>query len=434
MQFLQWSASLGLLLIFLVVPFSGCTTLDRRNDFFLSQPLWESKKLLLTSKQVPTRSGIATNGRTLPDLLKIVANDAPGLAMLGQQVFRVELERSGAREAVLQAIQASFDGTQKYILTYDSEPLPPQLASLPVTKAFIGERLESHLRTLPGFSAEDSLQSSIPDRLTLGDFRDFADTLAKTSLYPYQTTPEAEVAPRTKQFTVCKDEKRLTWQCLFVTYLTAFYNGAFVDRNGGTYTKPKIGLTITNETITAFAAVFIEATMDFAIIDARHWKAPIVYTSATDVRTIQWHTKGNNKPTLVDVAIKFGGVDPAKPEWGYVIQEAKNGIGMNPTKLCVARLLGGEAGDAAQSLTGSAVRFFGGTNIGFVVLGKFSFGDNETLARVIDTLLENFPRRLTEGALQHVLYEIDFSKPEANKILASLISVAESLAGCKEND
>jgi hypothetical protein len=387
--------------------------------------LWESTTLLGAQR---AHGGAPETRRlsTFPDVLEALAQDAPGLSLLAHQVFGERTER-----AMPPRVTAVLARSTR-LLAHDAEPFPPNLADLNVMKFIVGAAVHQRVSATYGpEAAAELIRGRVPKKLTLGDFRRFARELARSALHAYQSTAAAIASLRDAKLKVCRSDGRLTWQCLFGSYLVAYYNGGFVDRNGGTYSKPKLGMTISNETITSFTAILIEAAIDFSMLEASRWKAPIIYTLDVSNNPV-WVTKDRKRPTLVDVVVNAQGQSPDRPRLPFVIEEAaRAGSGMSKSKLCVARALGGQAGDGAQALSGSTVRLFGGADLGFVLMGKFSFGDNETLTRLVDTVVETLARRLTEGAVQHLLYDADAKNPAVSDVLKATLTVAEWIDGCK---
>jgi hypothetical protein len=278
------------------------------------------------------------------------------------------------------------------------------------------------------------LPVSIPEKLSLKDFQDFGDSVSTALVRPYQSIGGVPTADKGKAFGCNPADKKMTMQCLLMTYMMAYFNGNFVDRNGGTYSKPKLGFTISNETIAGSVSVFLEALFDYSIIDGKVGAAPIVYIEDGPAPTKpKWLTKGNNAPTLAGIATGIGAVDPSNsnlPLLEKVVENVKAGR-MDAGRLCVVRFLGGAAGDAAQPITGAVVRALGGANIGVSfglgALGKFSLGDNDTLTKLVDTVVEFLPRRSTELAAMNVLYGVI---PDSGALRQAL-DVAALVPGCR---
>lgn len=72
--------------------------------------------------------------------------------------------------------------------------------------------------------------------------------------------------------------------------------------------------------------------------------------------------------------------------------------GIDGLELKGIRYLSGLASDQSKVLSGLAIRAFGDLEIGFAVGGHFSFGDNDTLAKVLDTIFEVASKRIVEAS------------------------------------
>ncbi len=56
------------------------------------------------------------------------------------------------------------------------------------------------------------------------------------------------------------------------------------------------------------------------------------------------------------------------------------------------------------------VRTFGGIDIGFVIVGRVSVGDNDTLAKIVETIVGVTVQRGSEMFTSHVLYDVTYVK------------------------
>ena len=93
------------------------------------------------------------------------------------------------------------------------------------------------------------------------------------------------------------------------------------------------------------------------------------------------------------------------------VQEDPQKEGISEQKLCITHEIAGISGDAAQGFSGTILRLFGGGSGGIAFLnGKVSIGDNQTLAKVIDTFLENVAKRVTEIFVSTILYKLTYNE------------------------
>jgi hypothetical protein len=211
---------------------------------------------------------------------------------------------------------------------------------------------------------------------------------------------------------------------LLAAYLSAYFSGTFVDRNGGTYAKPTFGTTIPDATITGFAVVMLEALIDEEVLlNSKCVYYPIYYTVTKD--KVSFLTNGNKVPTLAKVIYQVhqGGntnYNPSSYNLDRIVVNVppdpagKQGKETNATqKLAIIRYFGGLTGSAAQVGSGLIVGGIGGLNVGLpVVLGKLSFGDNKVLSNLVETAVETIGRGLTEAAVSNALGGPDQPPPE----------------------
>jgi hypothetical protein len=226
-----------------------------------------------------------------------------------------------------------------------------------------------------------------------------------------------------------------TWEGIAYTYFVAYFSDEFVDRNGGAFGRPKLGIKITNETLVAFITVGLESIYDYAILRSEIIKNPVVWKSDENKKEL-WQTAGGKKPTLVTVTQMLQGktVDDPTLEYKGVVERLKKDTekGISKRKLELIRLLSGYAGDISGSLSDLIIREFGGINIGFVVFGRFSVGDNDTLAKLIQTIIGITAHRSTESFVATYLYDI--TRPDEKMRIPQCVnksSVERLLGACE---
>ena len=161
-------------------------------------------------------------------------------------------------------------------------------------------------------------------------------------------------------------------------YLTAYYDPddqkGFVNREGTVFKRPEIKYSIGNDVITVVVGIFFEGLFDFLL------DTPVYIDNVCKFQTLD-----GNEPSAH--RFKF-----AKSE--TIVDQGKEGI--ETRELKAIRYLSGFAGDQSKALSGAAYRAFGGVDIGFVLGGKFSFGDNDTVAKMLDTVFEIVSKRIVE--------------------------------------
>lgn len=411
MQRLLFTCSL---LVFTLL-WSGCTRVSLRDHVFASQPIMEAEKLQTLRVIEATQTS-----RSLPTVSAVNMDEAPGLALLVHQVLGRPITFSPASRGFGKTTTDSkpykndfnglriTEGDNPEVLSfgvgdaiaYDDFPLSPTVASLDVTKAIVRSMEVAYLRA----NGKDS--EKLEDmKLSRCDFEDFAKEVLKT-IQALELGSSIDGIDRTKKLALAEANSKIRLDGLLLAYLTAYYKGEFVDRTGGYSQKPKIGLTITNETITGFLHVIIEALADFAILDSEKLRVPIIYEGKETTPNPTFVNASGKTPTLATYAMKLHGSNVPFIKYGIEPKKRNDQIGISSEKLDYIRLASGLAADASQSLTGALVRLLGGANLGFVVMGKLSFGDNETTVKAIDTIVEGASMRVTEAFVSHILYGV----------------------------
>ena len=160
-------------------------------------------------------------------------------------------------------------------------------------------------------------------------------------------------------------------------YLSTYYSDAkngFVNREGAVFKRPEIKNSIGNDVITAVIAISMEGLFDGLL------STPVYVDDAN-----KFQTSEGREPSVH--RYKFAASEP-------IVSKGKEGI--DELELKAIRYLSGLAGDQSKTLSGAAYRAFGGLEISFVIGGKFSFGDNDTLAKILDTTFEVASKRIVE--------------------------------------
>jgi hypothetical protein len=312
----------------------------------------------------------------------------------------------------------------------NQNPLPARLAKEPLANAFVLSMATAHyngnLKVLAkAASVAPPSPYKLPERtFTVQDFRSCGEQFLRANLDVVQGTAQGagvdERTARVTQMSSAGASGLPPWDGLAFQYFVAYYRGEFVTRAGGKLAKPELGKKISNETLSSAVTVGLESIYDFAVLAASKGpaehaiKAPIVFRLVE--KKEQFLTAGNNKPTLVVVTqklLKKKKGDPTE-EWPFVVEKlaANDKRGLSQAKVKVIQWCSGVAGDAAGSLSDLITRTFGGINVGFIVLGKVSVGDNDTLAKLVATTVESIAHRSSELFVSHVLYDVTFDKPE----------------------
>lgn len=440
-------------------------TFSLRKDFYHNLPVWESNLLSIGdgSKLNITAAQKQLSASDIVSLSKVSQYTSPGLYVLLKQVNPqhpllasaadeqqilnwTSLKQAGALTIPTlggQSKSVAFQDFQANFVANNANPLPARLANLPLTKGYITSLAEAHYNAnVIGLARNQQEATSLKHQqedqeFKVNDFRSFAEGFTNANLDMIQTgvAPTDSGAERwqrvqrmnavdTNGFSPSTTSLGITWDGVAFQYFAAYYQGNFVDRTGGKLTKPDLGKKISNETITSAVTVGLESIYDFAVLAGstepadKAIKAPIIYTEPDpmhpDPAKESWQTADHNMPSLAILTQKILKQDYKKnglKPWPYVVEiqlTDPNNVGITASKLKLSRYVSGIAGDGAGSLSGLISRTFGGIHIGFVLLGKVSVGDNDTLSKLIETIVESVARRASDLFVSNVLYSVTY--------------------------
>lgn len=217
----------------------------------------------------------------------------------------------------------------------------------------------------------------------------------------------------------------ISLKTVLAAYLKDYLSGKFVDRAGNELAKPKISKTIGNDTITGFETVILEAIFDFVYL------TPALYAEG-DMEYEETYVGPLNQDVGVIVTPSAGAASPYKIKLEgsdrYFVQLYKekgkpkvyNKEKKKPTFVKVFPKLIAQlsknshkgvtaleretidfvcnlSSQGSQQLSGLITRLFGGIHLGFGILGKISVGDNDTVAKAVETFAEVSSRRYLEA-------------------------------------
>lgn len=393
---------------------SACN-ISVRNDVLLGTPLWESSRLgTFTKYAVADALKRACQTTALNSQVPESGLSRLAMQVLNEDVKRVESVPASSPCGPNQATVPPQLGTYT-IEVVANNPLPAELAQSPVAKAFV-EVILSEYETMGAVIRYKNGVRVVPttemkhNSLDRTDFKNFADLLIRTQWKPYQT----KVGPL--PYVTSVKAPGIPLQQILTSYLMEYYNGGYVDRYGVAYQKPVVGFSITNEVIVAVATIFQNALWDYVHLDhGQDVKAPMVY--------VDWDTP-NNKPTA------YVNATAAEPTFAKLIRvknllntghelpgivekvvAAGNQDGLTKNEVCVIHHMSGLSGEASEAITGMIVRHLGAVEGGpFVLFGKFSFGDHETLTKLIDAGVETFSRRSADLIVSHLFHKISYDQ------------------------
>ncbi len=251
-------------------------------------------------------------------------------------------------------------------------PLPDEIVNEPVTRAFVAAL--GNAVVIPVEITKGMMGLAIIDwkldapSLDASDGKSFALALRKVlnPVRPDARTKARALQPGGQEF----------WKDLG-QYLDAYVQGTYLDDLGGRIAKPKFNNGIGNDTIVGVETVFLEYLADWLL------QTPLI----TDENG-KYLNPGKMPPTAKLVR-------PTK-----TLSQAQLTEKQVHAIQCACSL----AGDGGLALSGVLVRSIGGLNAGPVfVLGKFSFGDNQTAAKVLETVFEVAFRNAIEAAVYSML-------------------------------
>lgn len=234
-------------------------------------------------------------------------------------------------------------------------------------------------KVLPEFMLNESLVKKIIDASygSLIELRELSVDITKNDIESFVSMTVKNYGAESVTKDIASDTDEIIKKYL-ITYYSDTKDG-FIDREGAVYKRPEIKNSIGNDVITAVVQILLEGLFD-GILDVP------VYTDDKD----KFQTEKGVEPTVHK--LKF-----TKAE--KLVTDGSSGI--DKLELKAIRYLSGLASDQSKTLSGATIRAFGDLEIGFVVGGHFSIGDNDTLSKILDTVFEVSSKRIVEaGAYQ----------------------------------
>ena len=209
-------------------------------------------------------------------------------------------------------------------------------------------------------------------------------------------------------------QEKQEWQD-FIVYLTAYYEGKFVDRFGQPIKNPSLSLdlplavTVTDADIAATLTFLLEFVFD--MIDP----TPVLGDAKTR-EEIGDKTKffpggdAKNRPTALLIE---------RRHYEFIPEGGPGICGVTQKNIAVLAGLAGTAGDRAALISGLIANSVGGIEVGLGVLGKISLGDNQTLTIVVKIFASRLARRLSYAALYGTMQGLTHRQVSEAAIVAS---------------
>jgi len=248
-----------------------------------------------------------------------------------------------------------------------------------------------------------------------GELKQFAEEFFRTMEDPYDVK-QTELLVRAGKV------GRLAFGNLMTAYFIAYQKGNFVLRDGTALGKPKstvkladgkISGSVDNDTLVGLLTVFFEALYDYGLATPVYYQAKqgeatykeeykespagsgeyVKVYRKQDPQTVKDFLVGGKTPT----AAAFLEVRKLVEDYGK--KSPADNRDLTVTEFQFVRYCTGQAADRSKDVAGLIVRSLGSVDAGMFVIGSFSIGNNETLAKVVETSLASASGRLTEQGL-----------------------------------
>jgi hypothetical protein len=277
------------------------------------------------------------------------------------------------------------------------QQLPPAMKDDPVVDAFlrlarnsVKKGVDAASRIAPRFSAADLPQEQTPGDIGQGELKDFTRKVLREEMKPVMSA-SSKIASSSTPAPKLPDT--------FVTYFKEYYDGKYVDRFGENIAKPTVSLTVSDQDIAGALSVLVDYIID--TVD----QTPVWGTDPGDkVTSSTTFYPGEGKEPTVLVA--YGINDDTYK------QLSTTSCGIDKAKAKILAELSSAAADEGGTLSGLVHGSFGGFEVGLGFLGKFSFGDDQTLAAIVKTAGSRLSARLTLAATWPILASIDYRDAE----------------------
>jgi hypothetical protein len=263
--------------------------------------------------------------------------------------------------------------------------------SLKEDKAFgaLTASFEATARTAESKRSTRAMNERTPEpttetKLSASDFKNFIKAFSEANLSPSANIEDDSIR---------KSEGTGGPSDLFRTYYSAFIKGEFVDRFGTKLSKPEIKGSIGNDVITATLTVFLEAVADSQL------RTPLIY-KLNEKKERVYLTSPKAKPTSAGHVEEILMLTPEQSEM----------CGITEKEAGVITYLSNLAADKSALVNGVIFESFGGMELSLVIGGRFSIGDNKTLAGVVKTFVETASRRGSERLAYDFLHEYGYPR------------------------
>jgi hypothetical protein len=306
------------------------------------------------------------------------------------------------------------DAAKKQIDKTMQERLPPELANDTVIKAALTQVAQHRFRTKASVVRATSpgrlraLFASIDLRATSPTAAEAASTgkdeSAKAALADHydEQANQMQTSPLTlRHFMTLHRGLISAVGDRSLHYIGYYFDGKMTDRLGNTLGKPTFtDSKVSNDDISGLLNAILESLAD---ADPDH--ASPVWFSGTGATTKYYPGESTDVPAAL--LYSADGDETKYPTLASKMNDKELGCGMTVLKAQAIRLASNSAGVWAKSGSGLVMGLFGGVGGAFVLFGKVSIGDNQTLQALVQTVLSFTARRAVyEGTVKRLfLYE-----------------------------
>lgn len=304
--------------------------------FAVRSSVWRSPRIVGVHRRTHRRQQLMIRDARAGIGTYISPYTSPGLWDLLEQVDKHNdmLVKAGSRREarIFGALQSRYKGrefhramiTELSIAKKNQDPLPPSIAHLAVTKAYVvaiaaaycNAARQAAVNAFTATRGSAAIPASFPGMydartsgiltkaLTVSDFEEFGVKVIQANLALVEDPSRSDAL--VSSLAPVSHSKGISFASLMAQYFSAYYQGNFVDRDGGVLSKPALGRTISDSTLSDAATVALDAIFDFAVIndaapgnEESAIKAPVVFDDSTG--TVKWQTANGKEPTLAKV-------------------------------------------------------------------------------------------------------------------------------------
>jgi hypothetical protein len=279
-----------------------------------------------------------------PEEIRLTANVVSSDLTLRNQLL-------GGRMSNLSMTAGETDGEK-------AGPVPPGLAELKLTKAYVA-------------AVEDQgKKSETKTRFDYDDVQAFGREVLRMG-------------------TANEDAAKRPLGSLVRLYMTAYFQGKFVDRRGVKYEAPKdIEKGLSGDVLAALVAIGMEALSDFMFEVPCYKGSDGIYLN-----------EGKEEPTAVKLKMQQGLTVQAETVPGSITElEAR-----------LMSLISTFAGKKSEAVSKLVVEAFKEVEVDFVLGGDFAIGDAEAFKKMVQSFFDVGSRRLTEYYVYEGLRQFEYT-------------------------